>query len=416
MDRYEAEWHMVEPGWKTHVLRRRPPVRQRARGRRDLPRRNARHRRSEPARLRRCAARTASPSGPSTTATAVIFFNFRGDRAIEITQAFEQATFDKFDRGPRPERRLRRHDAVRRRPQAPEPVFGVAAAHHRVPAASTWPSNGVTQLAISETQKYGHVTYFWNGNRSGKFDDESETYIEIPSDTLPVRRAAVDEGRGDHRSPIARARERQVPVGAPELRERRHGRSHRPPRRRHPGGRGGGSRARPADALRRERSKGILVVTADHGNADEMYGRKKDGSIELGDSGKPKPKTGHTLNAVPFAIYAPTLKGWRSIRASPNRVSATSPRPPSTCSASSRPPTTCPLCSRWRSANLSGCPHPPPGIIPLRGSRSASKRVSSEVPRPLLHGLQRAARGEVERVCNGLQNGGPPASIWLRMC
>ena len=58
-----------------------------------------------------------------------------------------------------------------------------------------------------------------------------------------------------------------------------------------------------------ERAKGILVVTADHGNADEMYGRKKDGSIELGDNGKPKPKTSHTLNAVPFAIYAPSLKG-----------------------------------------------------------------------------------------------------------
>ena len=45
--------------------------------------------------------------------------------------------------------------------------------------------NGETQLAISETQKFGHVTYFWNGNRSGTFDDALETYVEIPSDTLP---------------------------------------------------------------------------------------------------------------------------------------------------------------------------------------------------------------------------------------
>src|SRR5678810_1399886 len=43
----------------------------------------------------------------------------------------------------------------------------------------------VRQLAISETQKYGHVTYFWNGNRSGKFDNKSETYIEIESDNVP---------------------------------------------------------------------------------------------------------------------------------------------------------------------------------------------------------------------------------------
>ena len=45
--------------------------------------------------------------------------------------------------------------------------------------------NGVSQLAISETQKFGHVTYFWNGNRSGMFDAELETYVEIPSDRVP---------------------------------------------------------------------------------------------------------------------------------------------------------------------------------------------------------------------------------------
>ena len=44
---------------------------------------------------------------------------------------------------------------------------------------------GICQLAISETQKYGHVTYFWNGNKSGKFSEELEDYIEIPSDVIP---------------------------------------------------------------------------------------------------------------------------------------------------------------------------------------------------------------------------------------
>ena len=42
---------------------------------------------------------------------------------------------------------------------------------------------GVKQFACSETQKYGHVTYFWNGNRSSKFD--GETYLEIESDVVP---------------------------------------------------------------------------------------------------------------------------------------------------------------------------------------------------------------------------------------
>ena len=45
--------------------------------------------------------------------------------------------------------------------------------------------NRCIPTGISETQKYGHVTYFWNGNRSGKFDDKQETYIEIPSDIIP---------------------------------------------------------------------------------------------------------------------------------------------------------------------------------------------------------------------------------------
>lgn len=46
-------------------------------------------------------------------------------------------------------------------------------------------SKGIRQLAIAETQKYGHVTYFWNGNKNGKFSEELETYIEIPSDVIP---------------------------------------------------------------------------------------------------------------------------------------------------------------------------------------------------------------------------------------
>jgi len=45
-------------------------------------------------------------------------------------------------------------------------------------------AQGVKSFAISETQKFGHVTYFWNGNRSGYIDELLETYIEIPSDNV----------------------------------------------------------------------------------------------------------------------------------------------------------------------------------------------------------------------------------------
>ena len=46
-------------------------------------------------------------------------------------------------------------------------------------------ATGLRQLAISETQKYGHVTYFFNGNRTGKFDEKLEDYVEVPSDRVP---------------------------------------------------------------------------------------------------------------------------------------------------------------------------------------------------------------------------------------
>jgi 2,3-bisphosphoglycerate-independent phosphoglycerate mutase len=39
--------------------------------------------------------------------------------------------------------------------------------------------NGISVFACSETQKFGHVTFFWNGNRSGYFDNKLETYLEV---------------------------------------------------------------------------------------------------------------------------------------------------------------------------------------------------------------------------------------------
>ena len=48
---------------------------------------------------------------------------------------------------------------------------------------------GVTSFAVSETQKYGHVTYFWNGNRSGYINESLESYFEIPSDVDPGQSA-----------------------------------------------------------------------------------------------------------------------------------------------------------------------------------------------------------------------------------
>ena len=58
-----------------------------------------------------------------------------------------------------------------------------------------------------------------------------------------------------------------------------------------------------------EKAGGILCLTADHGNSDDMYEHKKDGSVALGADGEPKPKTSHSLNPVPGIIYDPEYKG-----------------------------------------------------------------------------------------------------------
>ncbi|MBO5207387.1 MAG: 2,3-bisphosphoglycerate-independent phosphoglycerate mutase, partial [Clostridia bacterium] len=181
MDRYEANWAMVEEGWKTHVL---------GEGRafssaeeaitayrneykvidQDLP--------------PFVIAKDGKPVGTVEDGDSVIFFNFRGDRSIEISKAFEEGeSFDKFDRKRAPKvlyAGMLEYDGDLHIPSrylvSPPEITGTMT-EYLVGA-------GVTELAISETQKYGHVTYFWNGNKSGKFSEELETYIEIPSDVV----------------------------------------------------------------------------------------------------------------------------------------------------------------------------------------------------------------------------------------
>ncbi|MEO8553563.1 MAG: hypothetical protein ABI678_26495 [Kofleriaceae bacterium] len=162
----------------------------------------------------------------------------------------------------------------------------------------------VSQLAISETQKYGHVTYFWNGNRSGKFDGSTETYIEIPSDRVPFeqrpwmkaaeitdrliaelrtgkhRFARVNYANGDMVGHTGAFDATVLAVECVDL-----------------------QLARLAKAV--EELQGILVVTADHGNADEMFQRDKKGAVLRDAHGQPVAKTSHTLSPVPFFIHDP---------------------------------------------------------------------------------------------------------------
>ncbi len=297
MDRYEADWAMVERGWHTHVLADARPFASATQAVEAL-------RAERPGVIDQdLPAFVVEPRAPMRDGDACVLFNFRGDRAIEISRAFDDSAFDKFDRVRHPDvlyagmmeydgdLHVPRHYLVTP-PQIERPMGEILAASH------------VSQLAISETQKYGHVTYFWNGNRSGMFDEHHEAYIEIPSDRVPFeqrpwmkaaeitdrliaelrtgkhRFARVNYANGDMVGHTGSFDATVVAVETVDL-----------------------QLARLAIAI--EELQGILVVTADHGNADEMYQRDKRGAVIRDKQGVPVAKTSHTLSPVPFLIHDP---------------------------------------------------------------------------------------------------------------
>ncbi|MBU2569195.1 MAG: 2,3-bisphosphoglycerate-independent phosphoglycerate mutase [Gammaproteobacteria bacterium] len=313
MDRYNANWDMVRRGWDTHV---------KAEGRRFASMKEAieTFRKEKPGILDQdlpafVIERDGAPVGPIVDGDSVIFFNFRGDRALEITKAFEADELTEFDRGPKP-------DVLYAGMMQYDGDLGVPERYLVTPPAidrtmSEYLSNaGVKQLAISETQKFGHMTYFFNGNNSGKFP--TETWVEIPSDSCPFEEA-----------PRMKADEiTDAVVQAIESREYKFIRLN------YPNGDMVGHTGdvnavkvaveavdqgigRIIEALKK--TGGILVCSADHGNADDMCELdKKTGKLVLDDEGKFKPKTAHSLNPVPAIIYDPSGAAHASLAGVPN--------------------------------------------------------------------------------------------------
>ncbi len=243
------------------------------------------------------------PVGVVSDGDAVVLFNFRGDRAIEISRAYEEPDFPVFDRSGADGRPaplvffagMLRYDGDALIPK-----------HYLVepPAIDRTISEylcaeGVHSFAVSETQKFGHVTYFWNGNRSGYIDPTLETYIEIPSDNVEF-----------DTTPAMKVREiTDEVIDLLRTGEYRFGRLNFPSGDMvgHTGNLDATIQAVDVidECMRRLREvvkelDGVLVFTADHGNADIMY-------TESG--GVRSPKTSHTLSPVPFAIYDPNYDG-----------------------------------------------------------------------------------------------------------
>ena len=301
MDRYEADWSMVDRGWQTHVL---------GEGRQFASAAEAVKTYREELKVIDqdlppfVIAENGAPVGTVEDGDSVIFYNFRGDRSIEISKAFDAAEgeFDKFDRKRVPTvvyAGMLEYDGDLHIPQR----YLVSPPEITNTMSEYLADTGVNQLAISETQKYGHVTYFWNGNRSGKFSEELETYIEIPSDVVPFEQRpwmkcaeitdklieCIESGKYDylrvnfpngdmvgHTGSLLATR---CSMEALDL-----------------------QLARILAAV--DKAGGVALITADHGNADEMYELdKKTGLPKADKNGNYKAKTSHTLNPVPCIIY-----------------------------------------------------------------------------------------------------------------
>ncbi|MEI6217445.1 MAG: 2,3-bisphosphoglycerate-independent phosphoglycerate mutase, partial [bacterium] len=304
MDRYNADWGMVQLGWSTHVAGLGPAFK-------SAHEAVVSHRNDNPGIIDQdlppfVVVEAGKPVGKIVDGDSVVFFNFRGDRAIEISKAFEYEDLKEFKRGPRPDVKyagMMQYDGDL---LIPKNFLVTPPAIDRT-VGEYLAGSGVRQLAISETQKFGHVTYFFNGNRSGKFDELMEDYVEIPSDRVsfdqrPWMKAAditdyvVNEivkgsypfirlnfPNGDMVGHTGVYQATQVAVEAVDL-----------------------CIGRIMQAVRA--TQGILLVSADHGNADEMFEHDpKTGRVKVEKkTGEKVVRTAHSLNPVPVHIYDPS--------------------------------------------------------------------------------------------------------------
>ncbi len=300
MDRYEANWAMVERGWKTHVL---GEGRQFASAEEAIITYREEFKVIDQDLPPFVIAKDGQPVGTINDGDSVIFYNFRGDRAIEISKAFESGSdFDKFDRVRVPlvlYAGMLEYDGDLHIPSR----YLVSPPETTNTMTEYFVNEGIKMLAISETQKYGHVTYFWNGNKSGKFSEELETYIEIPSDIVPFEQRPwmkCAEITDKLIECIRSGEYKYIRVNFPNGDMVGHTGSFL-------------ATECSMEALDLQLSRilkvvdevgGVALITADHGNADEMYEiDKKTKAPKPNKDGSFKAKTSHTLNPVPFIVY-----------------------------------------------------------------------------------------------------------------
>ncbi|MBM9602630.1 2,3-bisphosphoglycerate-independent phosphoglycerate mutase [Desulfopila inferna] len=289
MDRYGADWNVVENGWKAHVLGEGRQFSSACEAIRtsyeEDPDMTDQYVESF------VIAEKGKPVGTIEDGDAVVFFNFRGDRAIELSRAFDEDDFNEFDRKRVPDvyyAGMMQYDGDAKIPEnylINPPVIGRTLGEYLCAA-------GITSFAIAETQKFGHVTYFWNGNKSGYIDRDLEKYVEIPSDKVTFEKKpwmkavevtdsvveAIESGEyqfirlnyanGDMVGHTGFEAAVRIAVETVDF-----------------------CLGRVLKAVKK--AGGILAVSADHGNADCLYTEK---------NGKRVPMVAHTTNPVPFIV------------------------------------------------------------------------------------------------------------------
>ena len=242
------------------------------------------------------------PIGKMEDGDTVIYNDFRADRAIEFSEmmTLPDDQFPHFDRGPMPhiyyagmveydqDRHIPEHNLVE--PVSVDNVLAQFEVDH-----------GIRRFVISESIKFGHVTFYFNGNKKDKFNDEMEEYVDIPNKTAPPWQfpwmnsddltdlliSAIETGdyksllinfpNGDVVGHEARFEPSIVAVEAVDI-----------------------ALLRILKAV--DDAGGVAVITADHGNIEETYYLDDEGKPVI-ENGEVVRKTSHTTNPVPFIIY-----------------------------------------------------------------------------------------------------------------
>jgi len=242
-------------------------------------------------------ARDGKPIGPVKDGDSMIFMNFRGDRASQFAQAIEVEGFSEFDVGNRPKILFAGMTVYDEDTNLPKMrLVGTPAV--KDPFGKRILEQGLRQFRLTETQKFAHVTFFYNGGYREPLDVEKETYHLIPSDKIqsfaekPEMKAKeiadqaihfLDKGEYQfglinfaNADMVGHTGDYPAVIQAVEAVDKALGRI--------------------VSTL--EQMGGLAIITADHGNADEMITANPKTRIM-------EPSTRHSINPVPFILVDP---------------------------------------------------------------------------------------------------------------